>query len=175
MKKRKNEQGGFILLLAVLVTGILLAIALGVFAISLKEVILASYLKQSARAFSAADRMVECVLFWDHSYPQNGLPYTVFATSSDYVVPANLSSATCNTGTAEQQLSDVSETGWAVTSSTFYATTTFALSYSDGTCAEILVAKNEFDELTATANGYNSCETNDRRRVQRTIEVKTRI
>lgn len=170
-KKPKKEKG-YILLLTVLIVSIILAISFGIFALSIKEVILASFLRDSQRAFSAADRAVECTLYWDVSYPKNGMPYTIFATSTVYDgTPPILSTAECD----GQQLSDTVVTGWTVSGLTAtQGITDFSLPFSDGSFAEVNVTKT--DALTTIrVNGYNSQDMSNPRQTQRTIEVTTNL
>lgn len=170
---KTEKENGYILLLTVLIVSIILAISFGIYALSIKEVILASFLRDSQRAFSAADRAVECTLYWDVSYPQNGMPYTIFASSTAYIIPANLSDAVCD----GQQLSDTATTLWDVPSGDLTATggiTTFFLSFSDGTYAEVRVEKAD-EQTTIRVSGYNSQDMSNPRQTQRTIEVTTNL
>ena len=59
---------GFTLLIAVLVSGVLLAIGVAIFNIVSKQVILTSAGRESQFAFFAADTGVECVLYWDTKF-----------------------------------------------------------------------------------------------------------
>lgn len=60
-----QNQKGYVLLLAVLISSIILAMSLGVFAIALKEVTLSTFARDSVRAFAAASRGLECAMFYD--------------------------------------------------------------------------------------------------------------
>ena len=53
---KPNGQKGYILLMAILISSIILAISFGIYALTIKEIILASFLKDSAKALGAADR-----------------------------------------------------------------------------------------------------------------------
>ncbi len=163
--KKPTRNKGYILLLSVLVSSIILAMSLGIFTISIKEVVLASFLKDSARAFQAADRAVECTLYWDRSSPQNGMTGSIFSTSSASVPPLNINSATCD----GQQLTS---SGWTVTTSSATGTTQFLLNFADGSCATVEVIKDAISTMV-TGNGYNSCDASNPRRTQRTIEVQS--
>ncbi len=164
-----KKEGGFILLLSMLVISIILAISFGIYSLSIKQVILASFLKNSQQAFVAADRAIECALYWDVSYPQNGFPYTVFATSTLWVQPASFNSFVCD-GRVVPTLPSFNNTVPARTPTS--GRTTYSIAFSDSTCADVIVDKlNDF--TTVTANGYNTCDTANTRRTQRTIQVKT--
>ena len=157
------------LLLSVIITSIILAISFGVYELSVKEVILASFLKDSAQAFGAADRGIECALYWDRSTPQNGMPYTIFTTSTAYVSPPNLiPNAVCD----NIQLGQAAQTLWTATNATpTSGMTEFRLIFSDKTCAELSILKSGNSTTTVVSNGYNTCDTSNPRRTQRTIEV----
>ncbi len=163
--KKTARKKGYILLLSVLISSIILAMSLGIFTISIKEVVLASFLKDSARAFQAADRAVECTLYWDRSYPQNGIAQSIFSTSTSYVPPSNINNAVCD----GQQLTS---SGWTVTNTSATGTTQFLLNFVDGSCATVEVIKDGLSTMV-TSNGYNSCDASNPRRTQRTIEVES--
>src|SRR3989344_1549773 len=72
VKKKKNQPAqagnkGFALLYAVMISSMLLAIALGVTDISLKEIKFGTSAKDTNEAFFAADTGAECALFYDKS------------------------------------------------------------------------------------------------------------
>ncbi len=168
------KHKGFILLLAVLISSIVLAISLGVYSLSLKEVILASYLKDSAKAFGAADRAVECTLYWDRLAPYNGMPYTIFSTSSAYVTISSdtLDNAVCDNTQLDNSAASPAGTGWTVTNvPPTTGMTAFTLTYPDGTCADVTVNKEVYAKTTVISNGYNNCDPTNDRRTQRTIQV----
>ena len=75
IKKIKNKKG-FAILFAVTLSSILLAIALGVTNIALKELKFSTSAKSTNEAFYAADTGIECALFNDKSpstsFPQVG-------------------------------------------------------------------------------------------------------
>ncbi len=170
--KQQNHKG-FILLIAVLVSSIILAISLGIYSLSIKEVILASFLKQSSRAFGAADRGIECALYWDRAVPQNGMPYTIFSTSTTYttIPPATLDNALCDVSRLDDPTASPTGTGWNVVNTPTVGTTQFTLTYPDNTCAEVSVIKEGVTKTTIISNGYNTCDAANERRTQRTIQV----
>lgn len=95
MKKNK----GFVLAFSLLISSIVLALALGIFNILLKQIVLTSTAAESQIAFYAADAGAECGLYWDtntsrtpqndsSAYDSNGnYAYTyngIFALPSSY-------------------------------------------------------------------------------------------
>lgn len=166
---KTNSKKGYILLMAVLIVSIILAISFGIYALAIKDVILASYLKDSAKAFAAADRGVECALYWDRSTPQNGRTYTLFTTSTQYIIEPN-------GGAIRPPICDAVQLNtlpsWnAVNLTTDTGTTNFNLTFSDNSCAEITVFKEGSSTTTVVSNGYNTCVPN-MRKTQRTIQVQ---
>lgn len=63
--KNKNNNEGFALLIAVLVSGVLVSITYVMFSIGLKQLSLSTASKQSQIAFYAADSGLECALYFD--------------------------------------------------------------------------------------------------------------
>jgi hypothetical protein len=180
----ERREKGFILLLSVLITSVILAISFSIYSISLKELVLASFLKNSAQALVAADRGMECALYWDRAIGpmQNGMQYTIFATSSEWRGDTSfggsltMSNAVCHDGTADKIITSNAVTGWAnslIGAET--ATTDFSMSYSDGTCVEVTVWKDR-DLTTITSDGYNtSCSSASARRTQRTVQFRSNL
>ncbi len=68
-KIKKNK--GFVILYAVMISSMLLAIALGVANISLKEIKFGASAKDANDAFFAADVGIECALYYDRTDPSN--------------------------------------------------------------------------------------------------------
>jgi len=78
-RKRKLSGSGFVLLFAVTISAILLAIALGVANITLKEVKFGTSARDTNSAFFAADTGIEYTLFKDKTstnYPAANSPWT---------------------------------------------------------------------------------------------------
>ncbi len=165
-------QRGYILLMSVLVASIILAISFGIYALSIKDLILSSYLKDSAVAFGAADKGIECALYWDRGTPANGRTYTIFTTSTAYVFQptgGGIRPPICDA----TQL-DTSPTWSATNPSANKGLTTFTLTFPDNACAEVSVFKDGDSTTTVVSNGYNLCgpsNATNPRRTQRTIEA----
>ena len=62
---KNNNQKGFALLFAVLMSSLLLTVGLSIFSIALKELSISTSGRQSQYAFYAADSGRECALYWD--------------------------------------------------------------------------------------------------------------
>lgn len=174
---QKSTEKGFVLLLTMIIVSVILSISLSIFTITIKEIVLSTFLRESEKAFTAADRALECTLFWDRALPTQpgGLQYTPFATSTAWSNSSiNMSTVTCNTGASSG--GDVrldSLPGWAFRDMTPTSGTTgpFTITFSDGTSAEVTVQKNDIDTIVIS-NGYNTSVTTNTRRTQRTIVAR---
>lgn len=65
MKKTATQKRGAVLLIAILVASVALAVGLGVYNRTYKELLFASFWKQTQVAFAAADAGIECAMYWD--------------------------------------------------------------------------------------------------------------
>ncbi len=71
INNKRKKQGGFTLLIAVLLSTVVLAIGLSILNITLKEFILSTIARESAISLNAADAGLECVFYWDRSTQGN--------------------------------------------------------------------------------------------------------
>jgi len=139
----KNNEKGFTLLLAVLITSIILGISVGISVFVIRELLISSTGRESQKAFFAADSGVECALYWD--FKQNA-----FATSSTRVISCAGSSPTVG------GVSGISE---------------FDLTFTNGACTHIKVDKTVPFSTTIDSAGHNTCNLSDPNRVERTLRV----
>ncbi len=169
--RRQKTEGGYILLLTLLVISILLAVGFGIYAITIRDVILSSFLRDSEKALAAADRGAECALYWDRSMGAqlNGLPYTIFATGTIgvYYNYPNLGGVSCD--------GVYFTSAWTHSETAATGTTAFSLGFSDGTCADVVVTKVGNESTSIVGDGYNTCAVTLPRRTQREIAVFTNI
>lgn len=63
--KTSSKQRGVVLLIAVLVASVVLAVGIGVYQRTYKELYFSSFWKQTQLAAAAADSGLECALFWE--------------------------------------------------------------------------------------------------------------
>jgi hypothetical protein len=177
--KKEGGSRGYILLLSILISSVILAISLGVYSIGIKQFLLSAFLSESQRALSAADRGIECFMYWDALFRDtdplydtsvsNSVP-TVFLSSNSEVLPANSNAAVCS----GQQLTS---SGWTVEYDEFDPTITapnartrFNLSFPDDTCVNVEVFRNS-SRTRVTSDGYSDCDPNNTRRTQRRLEA----
>lgn len=158
VEKIKNNKG-FILLLAITISTIVLAIIFGVSNISLKEISFSTSAKNTNDAFFAADTGAECALFHDkaskNSFPLEG-PATEISCFGNAVTPTF--TAGTNTGT--------------------YDFTLTGLGSSEQGCVKINVLKNNNVtpmNTVITSKGYNigdgECNSTNPNRVERRIRI----
>jgi len=65
-KNLKEQQGGFIILYAILLSTVILTIGLAILDIMIQQISLSGTERDSSRAFYAADSALECILYWDN-------------------------------------------------------------------------------------------------------------
>lgn len=146
---------GFTLLIAVLVSGILLALGFAIFNIASKELTLSSSGRESQFAFYAADSGIECALYWD--YQQD---------------------AFSSTSPQQPECAGAEVTNYNVNfdagSGTYTTTFSFALGPTTADpCTDVTVTRNYTPtRTTVVAAGYNTCVTTNPRRIERAIRVR---
>lgn len=157
----KKNNNGYVLLFSVLISGIILAIGIGIANITLKSIILSSASRDSQFAFYAADGGGECALYWDTKH--GGFTDTVFATSTESTPPS--SGVSCNG-------QDIASS-WVISNMTATsADTVFSITLSGGVCSTILVSKTDSGGVTKIeSRGYNTCDINFPRRLERAIRI----
>ncbi len=158
-----KEQKGVTLYVAIVVTSALLLVSFAIADVTLKQAALASINRDSHIAFFAADTGVECALFWDL---KNTLGGSAFATSSSSVI-------NCNGDSNNPENQNISIN--PVFGSGGQATSTFQINFKpEAACAIVSVSKSYSGPTLNTlieAKGYNSCDVNNPRRVERAVRV----
>jgi len=143
---------GFTLLIAVVLSSVLVSISLSLIDIAYKQIVLASTATQSEYAFYNADTALECALYWDQKY-----------NAFDYTTPLAASALICG---------NQAVTGYTVTISGGFKRTSFALPCAGGgTASSVIVEKNSTGGTRLYGNGYNTCATNDVRRIERGLKA----
>ena len=148
---------GFALLFAVLAASLLLSIGLSIFLLTVRELALSSYTRESQFSFYAADSGAECALYWD----LKGNFGATFATSSTYsgVIPYQIN---CDNTSITL---DVPNGGVA---DNYDATTTFSMPLNDvpgqSYCALVTIAKSDpnhtgVSSTNISSRGYNICSS----------------
>lgn len=159
--RKTTQQKGAVLLIAIVVSSVVLAVGFGVYNRVYKELLFASFWKQTQVAFAAADAGLECALYWDQ-HPLGGA-VTHFPT------PATTAPATkpfsCFGSNINWNL-DVGSPAGNV------ATSTFSNVVIANGCVDVTVAKDWNASTTAIfARGHNTCSLSDPRRVERGLRV----
>lgn len=163
--KNKTQKRGAVLLIAILVSSVALAVGFGVYNRTYKELLFASYWKQTQVAFSSADAGLECALYWElHPPVGNTTFFPTFLEPAPGPTPTNDGSFSCFDQSFSWTLVGVPTGG--------IATSTFS-STSAGGCVVVEVVKNSIATTTMiTARGYNdACTSTNPRRVERGLKV----
>ncbi len=164
MSKQRTAKEGFVILIAVLVSSLMVSIGAFIASIAVKELALSSSGRDSQTAFYAADAALECALYQD-------LRVLQFAASSTAVGPT---SVYCN----GQYWSIINQVGDADSADTFFdvwfqfdgataATSPFA---------RVKVHKENIgtinDKTVIDARGYNIADTQAPSRTERALRVE---
>src|SRR3989344_7044972 len=155
--KELKKKRGFVLLFAVTLVSILLAIAMGISNIALKEENFSTSAENSSDAIFAADTIAECALYYDRGdidrfkWPDSGTPIT------------------CASGTGTPAVSgDASSWAYDFTIAGFG---------SNNACAKLNISKSGSSPYTTvvTSRGYNigdgACDSTDPNRTERELEL----
>ena len=158
---KAKSSDGYALLLSVVVSGLILAIGLGLLSIIEKALTLSSAGRESQIAFYAADAGSECALFWDRK--NEGRLSSVFATSTSSVPP--VSGIFC-AGT------DIASTWIILDVTANSANTSFDITLENGACVTVVVQKTNSGRKTLVeSRGHNSCSPTFPRRIERAIRA----
>ncbi|MEN9921109.1 MAG: hypothetical protein RLZZ517_87 [Candidatus Parcubacteria bacterium] len=182
--QKNTKQKGFTLLFAVLVSTLVVSIGATIISIALRQTILSGTTRESQYAFYAANTILECAHYWDTTNKDlNGklvFPVDGIAQITDTDIEAQ--DVTCadvniitgsgneiNGGLARPMIEDGETGGFK-----FFllikdrANISGLLPYEY--CAEAVIYKYDNESTITTtieAKGYNTCDENNPRRVER--------
>ena len=163
--KLEGKKKGFTVLFAVIVSSLVLALGLGIVAITMKEVKLSGTGRDSQLAFYAADSGSECAEYAD-------LTQAAFATSSSAdgvpTIKCNKTNITVNKSSSEADS--------ATSTFTMYMEYDIDSKAVDSKpCAIVSVGKymeGSVQKTTIDSRGYNTCDTTNSRRLERGYRVE---
>lgn len=187
MKKNKHTQhnthSGFTLLFAVLVSTLVISISATIISIALRQTVLSGTSRESQYAFYAANTALDCAHYWDTTnlgvanvfvFPAPGTT-DIPAVTSPEISPAD--DIVCSGMSIIEGDGDIP--GWTQDG----GETTFQLKIKNQAgdisdippyeyCAEVTVLKTLEESRIITrieAKGYNTCDANNPRRVERSL------
>lgn len=176
MNRSLDNERGYTLLIAILVSGVVLSIGLAILNITLKEFQLSSFTRESEVAFYAADAGIECALYWDESSRDR------FASTS---VPSNIVCGGSNV--KEYGVSDdvVGSNNVLVGGRSNGTPSEFGIKWSTPgspeLCTLVSVTKNDITTqpscpagitcTTVVSRGYNGCDFTHPRIVERALRT----
>ena len=170
MKNFIKNKNGFSLFIAIVIASSLLLISFLISKITTKGLEFANTGRNSQIAFFAADAGIECALYYDTVFEPSK-----FATSTggSPIVCGSVSITTSGSLPGTTTLARIGGGGNANPTSVFGFTLNQGLNPIDA-CVVVLVNKSYSGPSLITrvySYGYNSCDTNNKRRVERGIEV----
>lgn len=144
--KKKTKQSGAVLLIAIMVSSVVLAVGLGIYQRTYKQLLIGSFWKQIQIAFAAADAGLECALYWDKKLPDSAGGGDASCFGSTFVW---------------------ADGGWTPG---VYKMFPYPLDMAAGGCVQIKVTKMASGETRILARGYNdACTSTSSRRVERAL------
>lgn len=142
--QKETRRKGAVLLIAVLLASVTLSVGLGIYQRTYKQLLFASFWKQMQIAFSAADGGLECAMYWD--------------------LRQTATSASCFG-------SQVLLTGGGAWDPSLNADASLAINTATA-CATVNIIKNGSTPFTTiNARGYDTCDINNPRRVERGLRI----
>jgi Tfp pilus assembly protein PilX len=151
MKKNTlKKQKGFALLYTVVIVSLILSITAGISNIVFKQTILSSLATDSQNAFYQADSAVECGM------------YLLNNANSHFTMTNPIDPFVC--GSTQSYTLDH-------TSSTTMVLYTTANATSTSPCANIIIDKTDLTKTRIEGDGFNICNTNSPRQIERVLEV----
>jgi hypothetical protein len=196
---KKNK--GFALLFSVIVSVVLLAIGLSIISVSLKQLVFAGTGRESQIAFYAANTGIECALYWNFTRdPDNSsvdAPDTIFAfddydgaSSGSSGINCARNNITNNGWYVENNPPAIAESFFDPNFNNTITQTRFWIYYPDENgivptapqdrnkypCVDVRVKKQFIEENSELrtkieARGYNTCNLENKRTVERGLEV----
>ncbi|HEY4515245.1 MAG TPA: pilus assembly PilX N-terminal domain-containing protein [Candidatus Paceibacterota bacterium] len=171
----KGVRRGFALLISVIISTIILTIGLSIINTAIKEVILASTIRQSIVSLYAADSGIECALYWDN-FRGNPTKQTVF---SQTIPPQAQTTLECGGIVKTITPGDVT-TVELVDTNKPADTCALLIVYTTGDPDPMVVdaSRKGGDPGEGSQNvhieswGYNNCKLNSQKRVDRALDVK---
>ena len=168
------QKKGFTLLVSLLLSGILVAISISIFNITLKHLALSTSSRESLYAYYASYAGYECALYWDLK-PACGSMFATSTAEGTCPLPRQItcSGKTIPPGSPTDPPSIIGNTE----GDQFTPTGQFRLNFLPQGCADILIYKYS-DLVTGKlktkieSRGYNNCDATDPRRVERGIEAE---
>lgn len=163
---RDTSKEGFVILIAVLVSSLMISLGAFIAGIAVKELSLSTSGRDSQLAFYAADAAVECALYHD-------LHVNQFATSSNDV--SGSATVNCNSVDNTVTLSELSTETMGISE--------FSVSFPQNTgdnedfspFARVRITKNDIggpaDQTIIESRGYNVQSLTTTNRVERALEV----
>jgi hypothetical protein len=159
---KSRKQRGIALYMAVTVTGVLVLVSFAILNVTIRQLSITSAARDSQAAFFAADSGIECALFWDLKNNIGGVPsgISAFSTSS------HAATVDCNGMTVPSLLTMPGGQN---------GTSTFSFDFPpDHFCVTVQVGKAYQGNIPVThieSRGYNSCDPDNLRKVERGIKV----
>ena len=189
-QKIRDGKSGMALIVALLVSAIVLSIGINIANIAAKQLVLSSFSKESSVALFMADSALECALYWDnttdHNDPGDNQQYPGRDDSRDYFFKKVANENVSNPGGGSPSVycfdstNDLSMQERGNSDNSYPIVVNFDLLQNNDIrlpCASVVITRDEdvvTGGITTTLKtlGYNTCDTNNPRRVERGLEIE---
>jgi hypothetical protein len=175
---------GFTLLIAILTSSLFLVIGATIFKIAYTQLTLSSIGKDSQAAFYSADTGAECALYWERKYypggdDGSGSAFNVGDATGEPGIPSGGTAIDYANSNRQKivgaSLPTIQCLGGPIAIASKGTITNSAFNLITGRyCASVEVLKQYTGGVvvtTVTSRGYNTCDTTNPRRVERTIQI----
>jgi hypothetical protein len=196
-----NKNKGFTLLFAVLVSVLILSVGISIINLSVKQVSLSGSGRESQYAFYAANTGIECVYFWDFNPPEDTTVFPVTQDDLNFRTPEvtnkdnNIKCAFAGRDGERDLYDSLQISNWDQAPETGLPDLSYSQFCDSGVCEtefwlafdndlpycahvkvkkEVKTAETTGDKYITTqidSLGYNTCDKNSRRRVERGLRV----
>ena len=193
--KRRIRNTGFILLFSLLISSILLATGLGISRLMVRQINLASLSRESQIAFFAADSGLECALHWDkltdaflaapdqaslvaktiycnHVIIRDGQSKILHGSDNKYCPDNSMGSPSANNIRGETNIKGKTISCFSFSLKDDVTNTDAETNFDPAwPCAFVVVDTSDPDKTVITSNGFNKCDLNAPKILQRTLEI----
>ncbi len=176
-KEKKNK--GFTMLFAVLVSVLVLSVGASIITLALKQIRLSGSARDSQFAFYAANTGLECAEYWDWQFsPDGSMIFRSPLEEAEYT--GDEDNVTCVGNMIMDTSSDPEQ--WQYPADGVIGVTRFWIKFEESDplipyCAQVTVTKTrnisnpELIDTKIDSRGYNTCDLDNSRRIERGLET----
>lgn len=185
MIKTPQKKEGFVIIIALIVSVIVLTVGIGIISITLKDYLFSGVVTESHKAFYAADTGLDCAFYYDIQNDGFATPAPIPSGPTEdptddpfFSTTYAANSITCGSQTLTPTIScgesgtirsctiSFDTLGSATSPSCFETSVIYKLNHR-GTVA----VSDDGESVTVISRGWNTCDSNNLRRLERALEL----